>query len=65
MHIGMHEYEQIDEFIANVKQTVWVINYKLQESITKLMFLQSKLRVTLGRDPDQAPSPSELAAAQP
>ena len=35
----MHEYEQIDEYVASVKQVVWVINTKLQKAITKLMYL--------------------------
>ena len=51
----MHEYEQIDDFMVSVKQIVWLINSKLQRSITKLAFLQSKLRITLQRDPDDLP----------
>lgn len=35
----MHDYEQIDEFVAGAKQTVWMINNKLEGCITKLMFL--------------------------
>ena len=48
----MHEYEQIDDYIASVKQIVWLIYQKLQMAVTKLMFLQSRLRVHLGKDPD-------------
>lgn len=38
-NIEVHEYEQIDDYVASVKQMVWMINSKLLSSITKLKFL--------------------------
>ena len=40
-----HNPELIDDFKVRVKQTVWLINTKLDKSILKLRFLKSKLAI--------------------
>jgi hypothetical protein len=43
--LSPHSPEFIDDFKVRVKQTVWLINTKLDKSILKLRLLKSKLAI--------------------
>ena len=55
----MHDFEPIEDFKVRVKQTVWMINSKLDASIIKLKHLQARFAIATGRSPDDEDSDEE------
>ena len=44
----MYDFEPIEDFKVRVKQTVWMINSKLDASIIKLKHLQARYKIMTG-----------------
>ena len=55
----MHEFEPIEDFKVRVKQTVWMINSKLDASIIKLKHLQARFAIATGQPPEEEDSDEE------